>query len=216
MSSIVKALYFASKVHSKQIRMYSKEPYINHCIRVSNNSLVMEAGEEAICIALMHDCIEDSDRPEEAARYIKDNFSALVYETCLLLTHDSKKESYQVYRQRILTSENTLCKVIKYADSLDNSVISESMPEKFIYRCEKYYKNAQEYLTAYENKLKNVPSQEDIEWDNMISLLARKRTLRSAKKYASLTTLYEIERELITIDLELDKVPSKYRLLAQV
>ena len=50
----------------------------------------------------------------------------------------------------------------------------------------------------------------------MISLLARKRTLRSAKKYASLTTLYEIERELISIDLELDKVPSKYRLLAQV
>ena len=143
---ILKALEFASKVHKHQKRTFSSEPYINHPIRIANNPEVIKYGPTAICVALMHDCIEDCEYPEEVDKYIKENFSNLIYETIKLLTHNRLEKSYSDYIENIMTSGNELAIVIKYADSFDNSIPTSAMDEKWIERCKTYRLNSQKYL----------------------------------------------------------------------
>ena len=64
-NTIMKALEFASKIHKHQKRSFTNEPYINHPIRVANNKEVLRYGSSGICVALLHDCIEDGEYPEE-------------------------------------------------------------------------------------------------------------------------------------------------------
>ena len=143
---ILKALEFASKVHKHQKRTFSSEPYINHPIRIANNPEVIKYGPTAICVALMHDCIEDGEYPEEVDKYIKENFSNLIYETIKLLTHNRLEKSYNDYIENIMTSGNELAIVVKYADSLDNSVPTSTMDGKWIERCKTYRLNSEKYL----------------------------------------------------------------------
>ena len=143
---ILKALEFASKVHKHQKRTFSSEPYINHPIRIANNPEVIKYGPTAICVALMHDCIEDGEYPEEVDKYIKENFPNLIYETIKLLTHNRLEKSYSDYIENIMTSGNELAIVVKYADSFDNSIPTSTMDEKWIERCKTYRLNSEKYL----------------------------------------------------------------------
>ena len=144
---ILKALEFASKVHKHQKRTFSSEPYINHPIRIANNPEVIKYGPTAICIALMHDCIEDGEYPEEVDKYIKENFPNLIYETIKLLTHNRLEKSYSDYIENIMASGNEIAIVVKYADSFDNSVPTSTMDEKWIERCKTYRLNSEKYLS---------------------------------------------------------------------
>jgi hypothetical protein len=45
-----------------------------------------------------------------------------------------------------MTSGNELAIVVKYADSLDNSVPTSTMDEKWIERCKTHRLNSQKYL----------------------------------------------------------------------
>lgn len=143
---ILKALEFASKVHKHQKRTFNSEPYINHPIRIANNPEVIKYGPTAICVALMHDCIEDGEYPEEVDKYIKENFPNLIYETIKLLTHNRLEKSYSDYIENIMTSGNELAIVVKYADSFDNSIPTSAMDEKWIERCKTYRLNSEKYL----------------------------------------------------------------------
>ena len=147
-NDILKALEFSSKVHKHQRREFSNEPYINHPIRVANNPVVVSLGSDAICVGLLHDCIEDGEYPEEIDLYIKTNFSSNVYETCLLLTHNRLVENYDSYKAKVLASNNKIALAVKYADSLDNSKPESSMSDQWIERCKKYL--------IYSNKYKEV------------------------------------------------------------
>ena len=146
---ILKALEYASKVHRHQRRRFSEEPYINHPIRLASNSVVTSLGSDAICVAFLHDCIEDSEYPEEVDLYIKDNFNATVYEACKLLTHNKLLEDYLVYKDRILKSNNSIVLAVKYADSLDNSKYEPTMPSHWVDKCRTYLAYSGEYLTAF-------------------------------------------------------------------
>lgn len=152
---ILKALEFASKVHKHQKRTFSSEPYINHPIRIANNPEVMKYGPTAICVALMHDCIEDGEYPEEVDKYIKENFPNLIYETIKLLTHNRLEKSYSDYIENIMASGNEIAIVVKYADSFDNSIPTSTMDEKWIERCRKYRKNSDIYLECLQQAKKN-------------------------------------------------------------
>ena len=81
-----------------------------------------------------------------AYKYIKENFSTNIYETVKLLTHNRLEKSYEEYIATILNSGNEIAIAVKYADSLDNSVPTSSMDEKWIERCKKYKKNSEVYL----------------------------------------------------------------------
>ncbi len=145
-NTIMKALEFASKIHKHQKRSFTNEPYINHPIRVANNKEVLRYGSSGICVALLHDCIEDAEYPEESDKYISQHFPGPVYESIKLLTHNRLEKSYNEYIKDILNSKNELAIVVKYADSLDNSVPTSTMDEKWIERCKTYRLNSEKYL----------------------------------------------------------------------
>ena len=96
-NTIMKALEFASKIHKHQKRTFTNEPYINHPIRVANNKEVLQYGSSGICVALLHDCIEDAEYPEESDKYISEHFPGPIYESIKLLTHDRLEKSYNEY-----------------------------------------------------------------------------------------------------------------------
>lgn len=152
---ILKALEFASKIHKHQKRTFTNEPYINHPIRIAKNPEVLNYNWEGICVAFLHDCIEDADYPEEVEQYILKNFSDKIYEAVKLLTHNRLEKSYDEYIETIMTSGNELAIVVKYADSLDNSVPTSTMDEKWIKRCRKYRKNSDIYLECLQQAKKN-------------------------------------------------------------
>lgn len=145
-NTIMKALEFASKIHKHQKRTFTNEPYINHPIRVANNKEVLRYGSSGICVALLHDCIEDAEYPEESDKYISEHFPGPIYESIKLLTHDRLEKSYEDYIENIMTSGNEIAIAVKYADSLDNSVPTSNMDEKWIERCKTYRLNSQKYL----------------------------------------------------------------------
>ena len=97
LSFVSKALEYASKVHKHQRRSFTEEPYINHPIRIANNPEVLTYAWRGMCVALLHDCIEDGEYPEEVDKYIKENFPKDIYEACKLLTHDRLEKSYDQY-----------------------------------------------------------------------------------------------------------------------
>ena len=159
---ILKALQYASKIHKHQTRNFSNEPYINHPIRVANNPEVLNYKWEGICVAFLHDCIEDGDYPEEVDQYIQKNFPAKIYETVKLLTHNRLEKSYDEYIETILNSGNEIAIAVKYADSLDNSTPTSSMDEKWIERCKKYRKRSEIYLDCLKETRKiNILSKEN-------------------------------------------------------
>ncbi len=152
---ILKAFEFASKIHKHQTRNFSNEPYINHPIRIAKNPEVLNYNWEGICVAFLHDCIEDADYPEEVEQYILKNFSDKIYEAVKLLTHNRLEKSYDEYIETIMTSDDELAIVVKYADSLDNSVPTSTMDEKWIERCRKYRKNSDIFLECLQQAKKN-------------------------------------------------------------
>lgn len=154
-NTIMKALEFASKIHKHQKRTFTNEPYINHPIRVANNKEVLRYGSSGICAALLHDCIEDADYSEEVEQYILKNFSDKIYKAVKLLTHNRLEKSYDEYIETIMTSGNEIAIAVKYADSLDNSVPTYNMDEKWIERCRKYRKNSDIYLECLQQTKKN-------------------------------------------------------------
>ena len=152
---ILKALKYASKIHKHQKRTFTNEPYINHPIRIAKNPEVLNYNWEGICVALLHDCIEDADYPEEVEQYILKNFSDKIYEAVKLLTHNRLEKSYDEYIETIMTSGNEIAIAVKYADSLDNSVPTYTMDEKWIERCRKYRKNSDIYLECLQQTKKD-------------------------------------------------------------
>lgn len=149
LSYVTKAMELASKVHKHQTRSFANEPYINHCIRVANNPQVVNQGALAICVALMHDCMEDAEYPEEITKYIQENFPQEVFDACKLLTHNRMEYTYQEYIQNILDSKNRYAIIVKYADSLDNSTPTSSMPEEWIGKCKLYKARSDQYLSYF-------------------------------------------------------------------
>ena len=158
LSFVSKALEYASKVHKHQRRTFTEEPYINHPIRIANNPEVLNYAWRGMCVALLHDCIEDANYPKEVDQYIQKNFSDKIYESVKLLTHNRFEKSYDEYIENIITSGNELAIVVKYADSFDNSIPTSTMDEKWIERCKTYRSNSQKYLNILRGIQNDKPS----------------------------------------------------------
>ena len=166
-SDILKALEFSSKIHKHQRRTFSNEPYINHPIRLANNPTVISLGSDAICVALLHDCIEDGEYPEEVSSYISNNFNSNIYNTCLLLTHNRLVEDYNAYTDKIKKSNNKIALAVKYADSLDNSRPESSMSEEWIERCRTYLNNSNTYKEILDSLIEEDAVSPPKSWVNM-------------------------------------------------
>ena len=109
---IKKALIIAYEAHKDQVDK-SGVPYIFHPYHVAGQL----TGETAICAALLHDVVEDTDVTFDdlAARGVPFE----IIEITRLLTHD-KKVPYMAYIEKIKQSGNEVAIAVKLADLAHN------------------------------------------------------------------------------------------------
>lgn len=113
---LVKAFTLAYKAHKGQTRNFSKEPYINHPIRVVKNLLHYGVTDiDTMCIALLHDTIEDTDLTyEKITQELHDVNIAIVVRA---LTKTGKT-NFEYYSNLYGAHENF--RMVKLCDRLDN------------------------------------------------------------------------------------------------
>ena len=107
-------------------------PYIFHPMHVAEQM----HDEYSICVALLHDTVEDTNITFEV---LEKEFSATVIEALKLLTHDESIDYFDYVRK---LKNNPIAKKVKLADLYHNSDITrmENPTEKDWKRKEKYHK----------------------------------------------------------------------------
>ena len=115
------------------------KPYFLHCMRVMNR--VSYLGEDAMCVAIMHDLIEDTDTTLNDI--INHKFNQTVCYNLTLVTHE-KGETYDDYIAQIGSDSerNKIAIAVKMADLKDNSDITriKGLRSKDTDRIKKYHK----------------------------------------------------------------------------
>ncbi len=125
-----KALKIAFDVHKEQTDKTGL-PYIYHPIHLAEQM----KDEATICVALLHDSVEDGDITFD---FLRDSgFTEEIVAAIALLTHD-KSVPYMEYVKRIGT--NSIARAVKLADLLHNSDMTRLsvVDEKALSRYKKY------------------------------------------------------------------------------
>ena len=130
------AISIASQAFEERVDRQGK-PYILHCLRVMQS--VQNLGDEEImCIAVLHDLIEDCMEwtIEDLTRL---GFSIRVLNALELLTHKPEIH-YDAYIREI--SNNQDARMVKLADLKDNSDVTrcKGLTKADFVRLEKYHK----------------------------------------------------------------------------
>ena len=133
-----KAMKIAFNAHKEQVDKNGM-PYIYHPVHLAEQ---MDS-EETICVALLHDVVEDTDITFENLKEY--GFSEKIINALQLMTHEDAVP-YMEYVKKIKTNE--IAKKVKLADLNHNSDLSrlDIIDEKALCRVEKYEK-AIELLT---------------------------------------------------------------------
>lgn len=133
-----KALEFAYEKHHGQVDK-AGVPYIFHPLAVVELlPEVCQCDETAICAALLHDILEDTNTTKEELAFV---FGQKVADDVDMLTRP-KGMSYDEYIKRIAQHGSTVAISIKIADLFHNSM-SSRLPEitnKDLARIDKYRK----------------------------------------------------------------------------
>ena len=143
-----KAMKIAYDSHKEQVDI-SGIPYIYHPIHLAEQM----TDETAVCVALLHDVVEDTAMTFENLESLGIKEEVII--ALRLLTHD-ESTPYMDYIRTIKKSENRTALMVKLADLYHNSdttrlIVAE---EKDYLRNEKYRK-AIAYLEANEDLLKD-------------------------------------------------------------
>lgn len=127
-----KAMKIAFEAHKNQTDK-NGIPYIYHPIHLAEQM----ADEKTICVALLHDVVEDTDITFE--QLVREGFPDDIIEALKLLTHDDSIQ-YVDYVKEI--KSNPIAAAVKLADLKHNSDLTrlDVIDEKAINRAEKYKK----------------------------------------------------------------------------
>ena len=127
-----KAMKIAFEAHKNQTDK-NGIPYIYHPIHLAEQM----ADEKTICVALLHDVVEDTDITFE--QLVREGFPDDIIEALKLLTHDDSIQ-YMDYVKEI--KSNPIAAAVKLADLKHNSDLTrlDIIDEKAINRAEKYKK----------------------------------------------------------------------------
>ncbi len=128
-----KAMKIAFEAHKEQVDK-TGVPYIYHPIHLAEQM----DDEASICVALMHDVVEDTDTTFEDLE--KEGFTKEIIDALRLLTHDDSVP-YLEYVKEI--KQNPIATKVKLADLNHNSDLSrlDSVDDKAMERLEKYKKS---------------------------------------------------------------------------
>lgn len=137
-----KAMKIAYEAHHGQVDQ-SGQPYIFHPFHLAEQM----DDEISVCVALLHDVVEDTDiTAEELAR----EFPVEVTDALKLLTHE---EGIEYFDYVAAIKENSIAKKVKLADIAHNSDQSrmagcDGVSEKQLKRWREKYKKAKEILES--------------------------------------------------------------------
>ena len=125
-----KAMKIAFAAHKNQTDK-NGIPYIYHPIHLAEQM----ADEKTICVALLHDVVDDTDITFE--QLAREGFPDDIIEALKLLTHDDSIQ-YMDYVKEI--KSNPIAAAVKLADLKHNSDLTrlDVIDEKAINRAEKY------------------------------------------------------------------------------
>ena len=125
-----KAMKLCFRAHKEQTDK-SGIPYVFHPIHLAEQ---MET-EAAVCVALLHDVVEDTDYTLEDLRAM--GFNQNVIEAIRLMTH-AEGVPYLDYVAKI--KENPIARAVKLADLAHNSDLTrlDTVDEKAMARVQKY------------------------------------------------------------------------------
>ena len=117
-----KALNFAKHAHKGQVRKYTGEPYINHCIAVSEIIRTAGFSIEVIAAALLHDVLEDTAITcEELEKEFGKRITTLVVEcTRQSKLTDGCRDMRLAIDAHHFSKSSKAGKSIKLADMIDN------------------------------------------------------------------------------------------------
>jgi GTP pyrophosphokinase len=133
---IMYADHFARSYHEGQFRKGSKEPYYNHVVRVAQ--LIEKYGihnDESICIALLHDTVEDTDMTFDLIRQFGPEVEMGV--RAMTKTEYPDRQSYV----RSFETAPYNIQMIKLCDTLDNAKTIDVLDPESLERKIKEYKN---------------------------------------------------------------------------
>lgn len=150
MTLIIRAYAFAAWKHRGQKRKGGRgEPYINHCIDVTERLWVTGGVREIniIAAAILHDTVEDTDATsEELAREFGDTIARIVME----VTDDTSKPSTERKRLQVEHAHelSTEARHLKIADKLSNvhDIIASPPRGWSVKRCTQYVQWAEEVI----------------------------------------------------------------------
>lgn len=145
-----KAMKIAFEAHKNQVDKNGM-PYIYHPIHLAEQM----DDEETVCVALLHDVVEDTDISLEDLK--QEGFSEEILKALKLMTHDDFVP-YMDYVKKIKT--NPIATKVKLADLKHNSDLTrlDIVDQKAIKRAEKY-KEAIEMLIQSEPEEKTITTQ---------------------------------------------------------
>lgn len=117
------AYHLAVVAHDGQYRKGSGEPYMNHVDRVANGVY----GWKAICVAYLHDVVEDTNVSLEAIYQL---FPEEIVDAVIILTRnpdDPLQATYMDYIALVASSGNDLAIKVKLSDLDDNMRDTEKL-----------------------------------------------------------------------------------------
>lgn len=131
-----RAISIAASVHKDQ-KDKGGNAYILHPIRLMMR--LRTTDEELMCIAILHDCVEDSEGSVTLNTLKAEGLSERVLSALSLLTHEAS-EPYDGYIRRISTNKDAAR--VKLEDLRDNSDITrlKGIRQKDFERVEKYHR----------------------------------------------------------------------------
>lgn len=122
MDKVLQAKWFAKGVHHAHLRKYTNEPYANHLQNVVNILKNVDATEDMLCAAWLHDAVEDHDVSFEQ---ICTFFGADVEEYVFYLTDPKVEVGNRAHRKRLtrerFATASAEVQTIKLADLIDNT-----------------------------------------------------------------------------------------------
>ena len=201
-----KALKIAYKAHHNQFD-HSGVPYIFHPYFVAELVSNVMPEEVPVCVALLHDVVEDTDVTLEQ---LEQEFPKEITEIVAILTHDPE-EDYFEYIKRV--AKNPIATQVKATDiyhnmneSRLNGVTSVSEEQKVQWE-EKYKKALGLLITPEKEETKQTskPLENKVTYDRMEKL--RKKVLpygRSVMKEHRFEVFAAIERVIQLADKERD------------
>ena len=122
-SRLMRALSFAAVAHEGQVRKYTGEPYVNHCMNVAVTLSTYGYPEDVVIGGLLHDTIEDTGVAYED---IWDAFGTAVADLVLQVTDvsrpwDGNREQRKAKDRAYVAKASPEAKAIKLADLIDNT-----------------------------------------------------------------------------------------------